>query len=175
MKESESLEAAATAAGTAAAAVPGIGAPMAAAGAALGMSATAKLAFERFRVELEKLRQTAGQLQGEVDSMYGVAERMSANPDFGDTGIGGVGALAPRHGEVAKQMQKLLTDIHGGIAAGEEALVEVAERYAAADARGEKRMKDVGERVMEEQNFDDEGEDGEAQDETEPSVTTPGG
>lgn len=119
------------------------------------MPAKAGKAMQRFRVELEKLRATASDLQGEVSSMYGVADRMSGHPNFGDGGISGAGVIGPRHGDVAKLMQKLLRDIHGGIAAGEAALIEVAERYAAADSQGEKRMKDAGERALEDEGFDE--------------------
>lgn len=115
-------------------------------------SPKAAKALEDFFVELERLEETAGELKGEVDSMSGAAERLSGKPNFGG-GVVSVSSIAPRHHEVAAEMQKLLTQIEGGLRAGEAALVEVAERYATADKQSKRRMDEIGQDALEDEGY----------------------
>ncbi|MQA88061.1 MAG: hypothetical protein GEV03_26430 [Streptosporangiales bacterium] len=127
--------------------------------AAAKMSPEAGKALEKFFVELTKLDETAGELQGEVDSLKGAAERLSGNPNFGDGGIASVTSIHPRHQQVAKDMQKLLKQIRGGIAHGQDALLKVAQRYAAADERGKEEMDRIGTRAIKDDDFSDRHKD----------------
>lgn len=107
----------------------------------------------KFRVELEKLRDTAAKLQTEVDELQGSADDMAGNPHFGHANVVGVGRLSARHHKVVAPTQKLISDIRGGIAAGEEALRIVASRYEAADSSGSEKMQRAAEQALDDEGF----------------------
>lgn len=100
---------------------------------------------QQFRVELEKLEATANKLQTHVDALYGAAEGMEGRPNFGQ-GPSGAAMLGARHDQILKPTQQLISDIQGGIKAGEEALRVAMMRYAEADAQGSDNMRRIGDR-----------------------------
>lgn len=110
-----------------------------------GGSAEMAAIAQQFRVELEKLETTAAQLQNHVDALQGSAEGMAGSPNFGQ-GPGGAATLGARHEAIVKPTQQLISDIRGGIKAGEEALRVARLRYAEADAQGSDNMRRAGDR-----------------------------
>lgn len=111
---------------------------------------------KKFRVELEKLRATATKLQQEVDSLRGSADGMAASPNFGDSNIVGVGRLGPKHQSIIGPTQQLISDIQGGIAAGEEALRIVASRYETVDTSNAEEIDKSTTDELDQKGFEEE-------------------
>lgn len=114
--------------------------------------------IKKFRVELDKLQQTAESLQAEVDALRGSAEGMAGSPNFGDANIAGVARLGARHQQIIGPTQQLISDIRGGIAAGQEALRAVAARYAEADNAGAEKLDRAAEEKLEDEGFEQDPE-----------------
>lgn len=105
-------------------------------------------AVEDFRVELNKLRSTAGELQGEVEALFGAAEELTGNPEFGDEKIVGALYIGTYHKKIMPVWQQFVADLQGGVATGETALQEVATRYETVDTESGRRMDRIGEDTM---------------------------
>lgn len=112
----------------------------------------------KFRVELERMRTTAAELQREVDELHGSADGLAGSPNFGDPNVVGVSRLGARHQTIIAPTQQLISDIQGGIAAGEEALRVAATRYEEVDNKSSERIDNALAQALDEKGFEEDPE-----------------
>lgn len=110
----------------------------------------------KFRVELAKMRTTAAELQREVDELHGSADGLAGSPNFGDPNVVGVSRLGARHQTIIAPTQQLISDIQGGIAAGEEALRVAAARYEDVDNRNSEKIDSALTEALDERGFEED-------------------